>query len=271
VGGAVSEGPFRLDGRIALVTGAAGHLGRAMTSALCEAGCEVVLSGRSIEALDQLARELEASGHSASVQGMDVTDEAQVAGAIAAVEDRHGRLDVLVNNAHHGSPARFEASTDAAFEAAHRVAVTSAFRLVWVALPLLERGGRDREGGASVVNVASMYATVSPDPRVYGESGMDSAPYYGAAKAGLLQLTRHLACHLAPRRIRVNALSPGAFPPTHVIEAHPDLHRRLCERAPLGRTGVPGEVAGPLLFLASDASSFVTGINLPVDGGWTAW
>jgi NAD(P)-dependent dehydrogenase (short-subunit alcohol dehydrogenase family) len=116
-----------------------------------------------------------------------------------------------------------------------------------------------------------MYGHVSPDPRLYGESGLNSAPWYGAAKGGLIQLTRYLACHLAPERIRVNAISPGPFPRTEISAGKSDFIQRLEQKVPMGRIGMPEEIAGPLLFLASDASSYVTGINLPVDGGWTAW
>lgn len=116
-----------------------------------------------------------------------------------------------------------------------------------------------------------MYGSVSPDPSIYGTSGLNNPPYYGAAKAGLIQLTRYAACHLAADRIRVNCISPGPFPSPQALERDPGFHGRLNAKNPMRRTGEPAELAGPLLFLASDASSYVTGTNLAVDGGWTAW
>jgi NAD(P)-dependent dehydrogenase (short-subunit alcohol dehydrogenase family) len=116
-----------------------------------------------------------------------------------------------------------------------------------------------------------MYGSVSPDPSIYGGSGANSPPYYGAAKAGLIQLTRYLAVHLAHLRIRVNCISPGPFPAPRYLESDADFHEKLKARTPMGRTGDPDELRGPVLFLASGASSYVTGINLAVDGGWTAW
>jgi NAD(P)-dependent dehydrogenase (short-subunit alcohol dehydrogenase family) len=126
-------------------------------------------------------------------------------------------------------------------------------------------------GGASVVNIASMYGSVSPDPSIYGTSGANNPPSYGAAKAGLIQFTKYAACHLAAEGIRVNCISPGPFPAKRYLDQDPEFKGRLQKKVPMGRTGDPQELQGPLLFLASDASSYVTGINLPVDGGWTAW
>jgi NAD(P)-dependent dehydrogenase (short-subunit alcohol dehydrogenase family) len=112
---------------------------------------------------------------------------------------------------------------------------------------------------------------VSPDPAIYGDSGKNNPPFYGAAKAGLIQLTRYLAVHLAKRGVRVNSVSPGPFPPPSIATVSPEFHAELCRKTPMGRIGAAEELAGPVLFLLSDASTYVTGIDLPVDGGWTAW
>lgn len=259
---------FRLDGRVALVTGAAGYLGSAMARALADAGAHVVVSGRSAAARDALAETLRGNGGSASSLALDVGDAAQIDDAVAQLARDHGRLDVLVNNAYDGRTGTFAAATDDDFAQAYRLTVIAAARLMRAATPLLADGARRSGATAAVVNVATMYAQVSPDPRIYGDSGHDSPPWYGAAKAGLLQLTRYAAVHLATHAIRVNALVPGPFP-------HPgtpdDFLTRLRAKVPLDRLGTSDEMRGPLLFLASDASSFVTGTMLPVDGGWTAW
>jgi NAD(P)-dependent dehydrogenase (short-subunit alcohol dehydrogenase family) len=262
---------FRLDGRVAFLTGATGHLGRPMAKALASAGAHVVLSGRNQNALDAFAEELKSAGLNASTACFDLTDEAAVRRHIGLIGERHGRLDVLVNNASPSKPGTIESATSADFDQLYRVNVVAAFELLQAATPLLKEAGSRTPGGASVINIASMYGTVSPDPSIYGTSGANNPPYYGAAKAALIQFTRYAACHLGAQRIRVNSISPGPFPDAKYLERDAAFHGQLKAKNPMHRTGDPAELKGPLLFLASDASSYVTGVNLAVDGGWTAW
>ena len=262
---------FRLDGRVAFLSGASGLLGRAMAEGLAEAGAHVILNSRSQEKLEALASELRAKRYSVSVACFDITDVDAVARMVEQVTTEHGRLDVLVNNASGGRPGTIETSTVHDFEDMYRVNVLAAFQLVKSSLPLLTAAGKASLGGASIINIASMYGVVSPDPAIYGTSGANNPPYYGAAKAALIQMTRYEACHLAPRRIRCNAISPGPFPARKYLAAVPAFQAKLDGKNPMGRTGDPHELRGALVFLASDASSYVTGANLAVDGGWTAW
>jgi NAD(P)-dependent dehydrogenase (short-subunit alcohol dehydrogenase family) len=180
------------------------------------------------------------------------------------------RLDILVNNAIGMTGKPFEALQPDDFEITYRSGVVAPFELVRAALPALRRAVSET-GDASVVNIASMYAAVSPDRRLYAEPAQQSPFHYGPAKAALLQLTRHLAAELGAEHIRVNALVPGPFPRPSVAEKAPQFAARLADRTMLGRTGRAEEIAGPLLFLASPAASYVTGSALAVDGGWTAW
>jgi len=261
---------FRLDGKVVFLSGATGLLGRPMAEALASAGAQVILNARNGSVLEEFTAELRDHGHKVSASCFDVTDEAAVLKNIARIAEAYGRLDVVVNNAASGRAGTMESTTSADFEQSYQVNVVAAFRMIQAATPLLRESAK-LTGGSSVVNIASMYGSVSPDPSIYGTSGANNPPSYGAAKAGLIQLTRYAACHLAPDGIRVNCISPGPFPAARYLQNDAAFHDKLKAKVPMRRTGDPREVCGPLLFLASDASSYVTGVNLPVDGGWTAW
>lgn len=257
---------FRLDGRIAFVSAAPGHLGRAMTRALCAAGAHVIVNARDDAKLAAFESELSGERFCVERAAFDVADTDAARAFFAA----RPRLDILVNNAISMTGKPFDALAPSDFAATYASSVTAAFEATRAALPAL-RAAAAAEGQASVVNIASMYGLVAPDARLYAERGGQSPFHYGPAKAALLQLTRHLAAELGPDRVRVNALVPGPFPRPEVQAADPAFAQRLADRTMLGRLGAAHEIAGPLLFLASSASSFMTGQSLTVDGGWTAW
>jgi NAD(P)-dependent dehydrogenase (short-subunit alcohol dehydrogenase family) len=255
---------FRLDGKTAFVSGSRGHLGSAMTRALAQAGAHVIVNGRDTEALTRFAAGLADEGFSVETAAFDAHD-------VAAIRDFFGqrkRLDVLVNNIGFMQARSFTELTSDDFAATYGATITTAFESVRAALPAL-RAAVAATGDASVINVSSMYGRVAPDGRLYDRREQQSPFHYGPAKAGLEQLTRHLAAELGPEKIRVNALVPGAFPKAGKMP--PGLEARLAARTMLGRIGEVGEIAGPLLFLAAPASAYVTGSSLIVDGGWTAW
>lgn len=262
---------FRLDGRVIMITGAAGHLGDPIARAVAAVGGLPVLCGRTESKLQALASEISAAGGSSMTLAFDVGDSIACKEAVERVKSKFGKLHGLVNCAYGGRPATLAASTEQDFDIACRQNLTGPFLLVQASQALLSDAAKECSGGASIVNIASMYGSVSPDPRIYGNSGKNNPPYYGAAKAGLIQLTRYLAVHFGPQNIRVNSISPGAFPPPSIRETQPEFHASLCEKTPLGRIGNANELVGSVIFLLSDASSYVTGVNLPVDGGWTAW
>lgn len=257
---------FRLDGRTAFVTGASGHLGSEMARALCEAGAHVILNGRNAGRLDLMAEKMTSDGHSVDTACFDIMDAENVSREMGKLK----RLDVLINNAYTGRATSLENASYEDFDTAFRSGITAAFDLAREALPALEAAA-SATGHASVINISSMYGVVSPDPALYGASGLNSPPFYGPAKAALLQMTRYLAAHWAERNIRVNALTPGPFPTKHIQKEKADFIERLSQKNPMKRIGQATEIRGPVLFLASDAASFITGATIPVDGGWTAW
>ena len=143
--------------------------------------------------------------------------------------------------------------------------INGVFRCTREVIPIMEKNG---EG--SIINISSMYGKVSPDPSIYEESGFNSLPNYGAGKSAIIQYTKYLACHLAKKRIRVNSVSPGLFPKEEV-QKNVKFINQLKKKVPMDRIGLPDELKGTIIFLASNASSYITGENILVDGGWTSW
>lgn len=255
---------FDLSGKVAVVTGGSGWLGTAMCEGLAEAGARVVVASRSLERCQALVDRL-GDGHLALA--FDLTAEQSVREMIDTTVARMGRIDVLVNNALVGRAPHIDDATADDFDKALSWGVTSYFVAAQQSMRHMRRQGQ----GGAIVNIGSMYGMVASYPAVYEGTDANSPPNYHAVKGGILQLTRHLAVYWAGDRIRVNAISPGAFPKDDAPAVTPEFRRRLCERVPLGRLGRPDELKGAVVFLASDAASYVTGHNLVVDGGWTAW
>jgi NAD(P)-dependent dehydrogenase (short-subunit alcohol dehydrogenase family) len=253
---------FRLDGAVAIVTGASGWLGSSMTTALAQAGAHVAAVARDERRLDDLV----ASLPSAQAVSCDVTS-AEWADVVRRIADEQGRIDILVNNAHIGRGGSLRQATAADYREALDLAVVAASEGMNAArdgfAASLAAGG-----SPSVINVSSMYGVVSPDPALYDSEGGRNPPYYGVAKAGLLQLTRYAAAELGPSGVRVNAITPGPFP-QHPERMDAGFVSRLADRTVLKRIGNPPDIRTAVLFLASPHSVFVTGINLAVDGGWT--
>jgi NAD(P)-dependent dehydrogenase (short-subunit alcohol dehydrogenase family) len=258
-----------LEGRVALVTGAAGHIGRVLVEALAELGASVAvldLDPRACGALaEAVAREY---GVDSLPLVVDLVDEAQVRAAPGTVVDRFGRLDILVNCAAMvntadltGWIAPFVEQGVEAWRLAVETNLTAPFLLTQACVGPLRKSGH-----GSIINVGSMYGIVGPDMRLYDGTAMGNAAAYAASKGGLLQLTRWLATVLAPE-IRVNAISPGG-----IWRDQPDeFSRRFRARTPLGRMGTEEDVKGALAYLATDLSAYVTGQNVVVDGGFTTW
>jgi NAD(P)-dependent dehydrogenase (short-subunit alcohol dehydrogenase family) len=239
-----------------------------MALGLAELGANVIINGRNRERVEQFAAELNGMGFRATPAVFDINDKKSVRDWFT----QHGDtpLHGLVNNAYAGGAGSIETASEEDYRTSFEVSLVSAHRLLRYALPGL-RAAVQEFGNASVVNVGSMYGVVSPDQRVYESKQVANPPFYGASKAALLQWTRYAACEFGPEGIRVNAISPGPFPSTEVQAANPDFISTLAKKVPMGRIGRAEEIQGPLSFLISDASTFVNGINLVVDGGWTCW
>jgi NAD(P)-dependent dehydrogenase (short-subunit alcohol dehydrogenase family) len=262
---------FDLSNRVALVTGAAGHLGSSISQGLAQAGATVLLNGRSKEKLEALHNKLISQGLKTEVCCFDIENADAVKDNIIKIKENFGKIDILINNAYFGAGGSLGLSKDDFFTESYNIAVTAAARLIREAYDLMKTAASNNIGGSSIINISSMYGIVSPDFRLYDSPESYNPPFYGAAKAALLQLTRYCACQFAQDKIRVNSVSPGPFPSNKVQEDDPNFCNRLIKKVPLMRLGAPQDLIGPIVFLSSDASAFVTGANICIDGGWTAW
>jgi NAD(P)-dependent dehydrogenase (short-subunit alcohol dehydrogenase family) len=248
--------PFRLDGRVAIVTGASSGLGSRFAQVLHSAGATVVLAARRADRLDALVAEL---GERAHAVGCDVTIDGDCRRLVDEAVAVGGGLDVLVNNAGTTYPGPAETEPPDEFRRVIDVNLTSVFVLSQLAFEPLRASGH-----GSIVNIASVLGLVASTPIKQAS--------YTASKGGVVNLTRELACQWARKGVRVNALAPGWFPSEMTAHMWGDdaSERFVSSNAPLGREGHDHELDGALLFLASDASSYVVGHTLLVDGGWTA-
>lgn len=257
---------FSLKGKTAIVTGGAGHLGTAFSEALAEAGANVVIASRNEEKCMELAETLR-NEYDITAVGMEL-DVSSVDSITKCWEDvylKTGNIDILVNNATYGVSGSIETLSEDDWAKGIDGTINNVFRCTKAVIPYMKK---QKQG--AIINISSMYGNISPDPRIYGDSGFDSPPNYGAGKSAIVQFTKYCACHLADYGIRVNCISPGPFP-------NPDVQKKewfidnLNNKNPLGRIGQPTDLKGVAILLASDASSYITGQNIFVDGGWTVW
>lgn len=245
---------FRLDGQVAVISGAGRGIGAAIAEALAEAGADVVIGARSEHQLSETAATVAQHGRRAVSVAGDLSTRDGMATLVEEAQGAFGGIDIVVNNVGGAMPAPFLDTSEAAFDAAMRFNVTSAFNLTQLAIPAL----RARGGGGSVVNITS----------TAGRFAIRGMAAYGTAKAALIHLTKELAQDLSPS-IRVNAVSPGAIATSalDIVLETPELHEAMVAGTPLGRLGDPADIAAAVLYLVSPAASYVTGEVLSVSGG----
>jgi NAD(P)-dependent dehydrogenase (short-subunit alcohol dehydrogenase family) len=266
---------FDLSAEVAVVTGALGKLGPVWAETLLGAGAAVMALDRPGHPVGAEFQELAArfGPQRVGLAAADVCRRTELEAALAQCRQSFGTPTILVNNAGIDAPP----AADGRGHRLEEIPLETNLRILEVntaGLFLVTQvfgGAMARAGRGAIINIGSLYASVSPDARLYDHIPSDppflKPPAYGASKAAVINLTKYLAAHLAPHGVRVNALSPGGV----LGGQDPEFKRKFCERVPLGRMATADDLRGPLLFLASRASAYVTGINLLVDGGFTVW
>ena len=256
-----------LSGRVALVTGGAGFIGRAVCQALCENGCKVIVMDR-VSQSPELRQLMDEANTEISYVEVDLENEASVRAALSEIEDKYHRLDVLINNAAYvannsleGWTTNFTNQDIRTWRSALEVNLTSCMVICQSLAPALAASG-----GGSIINIGSIYGSFGPDWSLYDGTSMGNPAAYAASKGGLIQLSRWLATTLAPH-VRVNSVSPGG-----VARGQPqDFVSRYEAKTPLGRMATEEDFKGIIALLSSDASAYITGQDILVDGGWSAW
>lgn len=255
---------FSLAGKTVLITGGTGHLGSAMSRALAEAGASVVLSSRFEDNAKAAVVKLPVAGkarhHALALNHMEPDT---LAASFARAVSLAGQVDVLVNNGHEADG--HDLTNVNAEQFTRQLANATGYFILG---RLLRDHLVTRKASGSIILLGSMYGQVGSYPDAYEGVCPASPVAYHTLKGGILHMTRHLAVYWARDGVRVNCLSPGPFPSA---KAAPAMVERLCTKLPMKRMGQPHELKGAIVFLASDASSYMTGQNLVIDGGWTAW
>lgn len=262
---------FSLDGKVAIITGGAGRLGKTFADTFAQAGASVVTL--ELPAVEEqckaLVSELSKSYPKTkpSYYLADLTSKEQISAVITKVMEKYGKIDILLNNATDFKAAGnfFETFEDYKLEDWKKVVETNVNGLFIITQRVAKEMIEKKKG--VIINIGSTYGVVSPDQRIYVSKKLNSPLVYATTKSAVYNFTRYLATYLAPYNIRVNTITPGGL----FSNQEEGFIKNYCSRVPMGRMANHDDYRGPMLFLASDASSYMTGADLVVDGGWTCW
>jgi NAD(P)-dependent dehydrogenase (short-subunit alcohol dehydrogenase family) len=256
---------LNLKGKTAFISGGAGYLGSAMCETLAELGANLAIASRDLNKCENYAQRLTQKYGTKNI-GLkaDITNISEVKRAYADTINALGSIDILINNAWAGNKNTFESISYEDWHYDVNICLNAVFYSVKEAFPYLKKSK------GIILNIGSMYGHIAPDYRIYDGEQFANPPSYGAAKAAVLQLTQYLASFLSPHGIRVNAISPGPFPFPET-QKHGEFMERLSSKNMMNRIGEPDDLKGAVALLCSDASKYMTGQNICVDGGWSKW
>ena len=251
---------FNLKNKVILFTGGYGYLGTSSVNALAEYGAKVYVLGRDINKFNETFQ----SRKNIFFEKFDLSETNSIKNAFKNIYEKEKKIDTLINNAFYSKGQSPEHMKDEEFSYGVEGTLNTLYYCIREIIPYL----KDQKSG-KIINVSSMYGVIAPEFSVYDESPQFlNPPHYGAAKAGVIQLTKYFASYLGKFNIQVNSITPGAFPSTEV-QKDKEFINRLKEKTLLNRVGEPDDLAGAFVFLSSNSSDYLTGQNIVVDGGWT--
>jgi len=259
---------FRLDGKIAIVTGGGGYFGKPISTALAEAGATVIIASRNRKNYKQCASQLTSKGLIAEGMLLDLANEKSIESLVKRVHKKFGAINILVNNAVSREGMKdLEQLTKADIEKTELINTTGLMLITKQVIAIMRK-----QGGGNIINISSIQGTVGPNFPVYGNTGMSSPINYTYEKWGMIGFTKWLANYYGKFNIRANCISPGGYGPgINEKQGKDEFIGNYKRLTPLGRFAEDDDIKGPVIFLASEASSYITGHNLMVDGGWTNW
>lgn len=255
---------FNLDHKVVLITGGYGHLGKAITESLLFHGAHVYVLGKDRDKFSFAFKDISLNKSRLFFENCDVSSTEEIKKVYKKIHDETGKIDVLINNAFYSNGQSPEYMNDKEWDEGIDGILSSVFRCIREIIPYF----KEAKGG-KIINVSSMYGVVAPQFEVYdGYPQFLNPPHYGAAKAGIIQLSKYYASYLGNLDINVNTVTPGPFP-SLTVQKEDGFMEELKKKTCLNKIGKPEDLAGTFIFLASDASNFITGQNIVVDGGWT--
>lgn len=259
---------FNLENKVVIVTGGSGFFGTPISLALAEAGAQVIIASRNVDKCKEFAAKIKEMGFLAEGRGLDLEDEHSIVDFVKSVKDEFGRIDVLVNNAVSREGFKNLEDIDCeSWEKAQRINSTGLVLITQAVVKIM----REQMAG-NIINISSIQGAVGPNFPVYGDTGMTSPVNYTYDKWGMVGFTKWMANYYGKFNIRANCISPGGYGPgVDQMTGKEEFVENYKRLTPLGRFANDDDIKGPIVFMASEASAFITGQNLLVDGGWTSW
>lgn len=255
--------------KIFLITGGTGHIGSVTVKEILKLGGRLIITSSSKKNIFNLKKKLNNKFNKKyEIILTDFNKETDIEHLIKLIKSKYSYLNGIINNAYSGNTGAIDLINKTDFTKAINFNLYLPFKLIKDLKNLMIKGAIKTKSQSSIINISSMYGTVSPDKSIYDKAKNLNPIHYGATKSGLIQMTKYLACNLNPKKIRVNSISPGPIIKSNISKI---FIKKIEKKVPIGRVGKPMEVALPIIFLLSDLSTFINGANLPVDGGWTAW